>query len=401
MMTSLLAPRAGYEFLIDLPQPTRADREKAAAERDALVDGLAAACPDLPRDAVVAFADSRDLESQAQIVAADPDLTLPHSMPFVFGQRPWLAHIEELMTLFAPFLWHGTTANKDVRAMPVWRLVRAMLENPNCRAISSHLRHSHEWIGRLFESPAIAAKSHHIPFGIDFPSALRARIEAAQATRGDRQGCTFLFTNSWGQNDESFVLRGGMETVAAFGALVARRPECRLILRTAIPKMFGPGFEALVRGLPNVEIVDERLGFEAFIDLFLRADVFLVPSCGLHTVSILQAMACGAATIASDAPAVDEFLADGETGLAVRGRLGRTSWYDAHGFLNQTFEPMMKSYDADFARALADAMESLAADPARRLRLSRAGRAHVAANHAIGPWLDGFGRVLDSVRASL
>lgn len=401
MMTSLLAPRAGYEFLLDMPAPTDADRRAASVERDALVDELAVACPDLPRAAIAAFADSRDLESQAQIAAAAPDLTLPHSMPFVFGQRPWLAHIEELMTLFAPFLWHGTTANKDVRTMPVWRLVRAMLESPNCRAVSSHLRHSHEWIGRLFDSPTISAKSHYIPFGIDFPPALQARIDAAQETRTGRSGCTFLFTNSWGQQDESFVLRGGMETVAAFGALVARRPDCRLILRTAIPKLFGPGFEALVRGIPNVEIVDERLGFEDFIGLFLRADVFLIPSCGLHTVSILQAMACGAATIASDAPAVDEFLADGETGLAVRGRLGRTSWYDAHGFLNQTFEPMLKSYDTAFAASLAEAMDSLAGGPARRLRLSRAGRAHVATNHAIGPWVEGFGRVLDSVRAAL
>ncbi|MBI3505847.1 MAG: glycosyltransferase family 4 protein [Proteobacteria bacterium] len=401
MMTSLLAPRAGYEFLLDLPVPDAGHRATAAAERDALVAELVAALPGISREAIVQFAESRDLESQAQIAAAAPDLTLPHSMPFVYGQRPWISHIEELMTLFAPFLWHGKTANVDVRSMPVWHLVRAMLESDRCRAVSSHLRHSHEFIGKLFDSPKIQAKSHYIPFGVAFPPEIQARIDAAQAARETRGGCTFLFTNSWGQHDESFVLRGGMETLAAFGTLVARRPDCRLILRTQIPKLFGPDFEKFVRGIPNIEIVDTRLGFGEFIDLFLRADVFLIPSCGLHTVSLLQAMACGAATIASDAPAVDEFVTDGETGIAVKGRLGRTAWYDQWGFLNQTFEPMMKSYDAAFSENLHASMDELARDRVRRLALSRAGRAHVARHHAIGPWIDGFGQILDQVRAGL
>jgi hypothetical protein len=46
-------------------------------------------------------------------------------------------------------------------------------------------------------------------------------------------------------------------------------------------------------------------------------------------------------------------------------------------------------------------MSALAADRALRLRLSRAGRAHVARNHSIGPWVDGFGQLLDRVRAGL
>ncbi|MBI1244300.1 MAG: glycosyltransferase [Alphaproteobacteria bacterium] len=401
MMTSLLVPRAGYDFVLDLPKPTEEHFEIAKSERNALVDELALALPDLPRADVEKFADSRDLESQAQIVAAMPDLTVPHSMPFVFGQRPWLMPIEELLTLFAPFLWHGKTAGVDVRSTPVWRLVRAMLESDRCRAISSHLMHSHQFIGKLFDSEKIAAKSHYVPFGISFPPEIAARVEAAQATRAARTGCTFLFTNSWGQQDESFVLRGGMEALAAFGTLVARHPECKLILRSQIPKMFGPGFERFARSIPNVEIVDERLRYADLIGLFLRADVFLLPSCGLHTVSLLEAMACGAATISSDAPGISEFLTDGETGLVAAGRLGRTSWYDQWGFLNQTFEPLLRSYDSAFTEMLFNAMERLAVDRDLRARLSRAGKAHVARNHALGQWVEGFGELLDKVRGAL
>ncbi len=397
MMTSLLAPRHGYNFLLDLPPPGPQHFEIARGERDALVAELSASVPEVSIEDIRKFADSRDVESQAQIVAAEPDLTIPHSMPFVFGQRPWMVPIEELMTLFAPFLWHGKTAGVDVRGMPVWRLVRAMLESDQCRAISSHLVHSRKFIGTLFDSQKIADKCRYIPFGISFSPELGAAIEAAQTAREGRSGCTFLFTNSWGQQDESFVLRGGMETLGAFSGLVSRMPDCRLILRTQIPSMFGPDFEKFVRSIPNVEIVDKRLQYRELIDLFLRADVFLIPSCGLHTVSLLEAMACGAVTVASDAPGIDEFLQDGETGFAVKGRLGKTSWYDQWGFLNQTFEPLLREYDGVFTANLGAMMERLATNPVLRKRISRAGRAHVLGNHTLSAWVEGFGQLLDEV----
>ena len=402
MMTSLLAPRSGYEFLLDMPAPDAAARARAEAGLAGLSATLRAAVPMATDKEIAEFVASRDLNSQAEVEAADPDLVFPHSMPFVDLRRPWISHIEELLPLFAPFFWHGTSADRSVHRTPVWHLVRAMLEHPSCRALSSHLRHSVDWIGKLFESPAIAAKTRHIPFGFAFPPDVEAHVAAAQSARETRTSCTFLFTNSWFQAEPSFILRGGMEVLAAYGHLVRKRPDCRLILRTKLPtKIMGPGFDSFVRSIPNVEVIDGKLDYAAFVDLFLRADVFLLPSCGLHTVSLVEAMASGAAVIASDAPGVDEFLHDGETGIATKGRLGKLSWYDEYGFLRQTFEPLKKSFDADFAANLLAAMESLARDTARRRALSRAGYAHVRANHAMGPWVDGFGRMLDDVREGL
>jgi glycosyltransferase involved in cell wall biosynthesis len=163
----------------------------------------------------------------------------------------------------------------------------------------------------------------------------------------------------------------------------------------------GQNFDAFVRGMPNVEVIDGKLDYAAFVDLFLRADVFLLPSCGLHTVSLIEAMASGAAVIASDAPGVDEFVRDGETGIATKGRLGKLSWYDERGFLRQTFEPLKKNFDAAFAANLLAAMELLASDPSRRNAMSRKAFAHVRENHAMGPWTGGFGRMLDEVREGL
>ncbi|MFM7347700.1 MAG: glycosyltransferase family 4 protein [Tagaea sp.] len=401
MMTSLLAPRAGYEFLLDMPRPDGPARARAEAKLHALAAKLRLAAPGVSDADLAEFVKSREIDSQAEVEAADPDLVFPHSMPFVDLSRPWISHLEELLPLFAPFFWHGTSAERSAHGTPVWRLVKAMLEDPSCRALSSHLRHTVDWIGRLFESPTIAAKTRYIPFGHALPKDIEARVAGAQASRDGRRGCTFLFTNSWFQAEASFVLRGGMEILAAYGNLVRKRPDVRLILRSQLPvSIFGAGFGDFVRGLPNVEIVDGKLDYADFVDLFLRADAFLLPSCGLHTVSLIEAMATGTAVIASDAPAVDEFVTHGETGLAVEGRR-KLSWYDEHGFLRQTFEPLKKEFDAEFAARLESAMDRVAGDAQLRHRLGTAAYDHVRKNHAMGPWLDGFGRMLDEVHEGL
>jgi hypothetical protein len=104
--------------------------------------------------------------------------------------------------------------------------------------------------------------------------------------------------------------------------------------------------------------------------------------------------------IASDAPAIDEFVTDGATGLAVAGRR-KLSWYDEHGFLRQTFEPLKTSFDTEFAARLEAAMDRVAGDGAYRRKLGRAAFAHVRKNHAMAPWVGGFGRMLDDVREGL
>jgi hypothetical protein len=402
MMTSLLVPRAGYEFAIDMPKPDSGARSRAEAGLEHLASSIRRACPDIAEDALAEFVKSRDLETQSEVEAENPDLVFPHAMPFVDLRRPWIAHLEELLPLFAPFFWHGTSAGQSAYGTPVWHCVRAMLLDPSCRALSTHLRHTADWIGRLFDSDEIAAKTRFIPFGHALPPEMEARVAQTQESRPGRRGCTFLFTNSWFQGESSFVLRGGMEVLVAYGNLVKRRPECRLILRTKLPtSLFGEGFGDFVRGLPNVEVIEGKLDYSEFVDLFLRADAVLLPSCGLHTVSLIEAMATGTALIASDAPGVDEFATDGETAIAVKGRLGKLSWYDEHGLLRQTFEPLMKSLDVEFVERLESAMDEIAGNPAKRLAMGRAAYAHARANHAMAPWTDGFGRLLDDVRSGL
>jgi len=398
---SLIADYPGYRFDFTLSPADAAHLKQANTAADTLRRELRALTPAPSADLVEEFIVSRGLQTQAMMLAPC-DLHFLHTAPLTLGVKPWILHIEEMITLFAPFVWHGTSANVNIRELPAYRMVKHLLEAPACRAVFSHLRHSYEFLPVLFDSDALRAKVHHIPLGLEFSPAATRKIAGRQESRGRGNGTTFLFTNSWSQQEGSFILRGGADVLGAFIELVAKHPNSRLIILSSLPvSYYGEGFAEFARKLPNVHIVETRVSDDELVDLMLAADVFLVPSVGLHALSVLRAMYCGLAVVVSDAPGNDEYVRHDQTGVIVEGRRGKTAWYDEIGFLHQTFEPVFGKSLGAFAGNLFRAMELLVQDRDRRLRLGQAARAYALREHGIEPWRAGFVRLLDGIRPGL
>jgi len=398
---SLVADYPGYSFDFTLSPADAAHLKEADAAADALRRALRGQTPTPSIETVEEFIVSRGLQTQAMMLAPC-DLHFLHTAPLTLGIRPWILHVEELITMFAPFVWHGTSANVRIRDLPVFRMVKYLLESPGCRAVFSHLKHSHDYLPVLFDSPGLAAKAHHIPLGVEFSSAATKKIAERQGQRGEVPGTTFLFTNSWSQQEGSFILRGGSDVIGAFLELVAKYPACHLIILSTLPvSHYGEGFAEFVRKLPNIHLIEHRVSDDELVDLMMAADVFLIPSVGLHALSVLRAMYCGLAVVVSDAPGNEEFITDNENGVVVQGRRGKTAWYDETGFLHQTFEPVFATKLGDFAGNLYRAMEQLVTNPERRKRIGAAAREYVRQHHRIEEWRAGFRAILDQVRPTL
>lgn len=144
--------------------------------------------------------------------------------------------------------------------------------------------------------------------------------------------------------------KGIVELVEAVRALSPRLPQLRLLVvgwrDGGNPAVVSASFERGLAADPRIRFLGTR---EDVREILAATDIYALPSHREGTPrTVLEAMAMGKPVVSTDVPGCRQTVADGETGLLVpRGD----------------------------ARALASALERLAADPALRRRLGEAGRA--------------------------
>jgi glycosyltransferase involved in cell wall biosynthesis len=133
-----------------------------------------------------------------------------------------------------------------------------------------------------------------------------------------------------------FGAKGGDLLLAALGPLAGRELDLDLVTKADVPARPGVRVHALAPGDP------------ALIDLYQQADVFCLPTRGdAVPFSVIEAMATGAAVVASDIGAIPDLLADGRCGRLI---------------------------PSGNRRALFEAVTGLLADAPQRAALARAGR---------------------------
>ncbi len=391
---SLIADTPEFMFSAALHGPD------AATHR--VVDAAAAALREAVRPAglrgedVEAFIASRSPESQ-EMMSGPMDLLFLHTAPVTLGQTPWALHIESTLPMFEPFFGHFRTQHIDLDTDPTWHIVRHLITAPACRGILTHVKRTAEDLPVLFRDEALAAKIHYAPLGLEMPEEMRLAAEMAAARKDAKPAdddVVFLFTNSWHQDPDSFAKRGGIETIVAFLTLLMRRPNCRLILRTVLPEHLDPAVREVVRHHPRIEVHEAVVPDAALYDMLFRADVFLVPSMHLHTISILRAMAAGAVVVTTDAAAIDEFVTHGETGFVIPVWKDIAYWDDRSRGLIREADALQRQTNGTLAANLVLVMEHLVRDPDLRRRVRGEARRRVAAHHRLEPWRAAFHAML-------
>ena len=337
--------------------------------------------------AIARFLQTRHLQSQL-LLGDHRGLVFLTSMPFTFGQNPWLLEIEDPTTLFFPLIHNGHNAHLDVQASPYLPVVKTLLEDDACKAILTHVRSTAELVPTLFGSETIKRKVVYAPLGVPLP-----RRYQRHEPRPDGEPIDLLFINSWCQVPENFYVRGGLDVLEAFATLRERYPQLRLTMRTALPALDAHYHRLIERGW--VRVINRFVTAEEMAELHASSHVYLLPAARLHVVSLLQAMSYGLAVVASDGWGIPEYLDHERTGLIVPGRYGKTSWADREaGFLREDYEPTYTP-DPEVVQGLVEAVSRLVEDPALRARLGRAARAEVEAKYTREQWNRGMKAALD------
>jgi glycosyltransferase involved in cell wall biosynthesis len=336
--------------------------------------------------AVLNFLRTRHLTSQLQM--GKRDLVFLTSMPYTFGQSPWVLEIEDPTTLFYPLIQNGHTCGLDLRASPYFPIVKALLEHDSCKAILTHMRSTAELVATLFDSDTVRAKVLHAPLGVKLP----ARFQPHDP-RPATAPVNLLFINSWCQVPENFYVRGGLDVLEAFAVLKRKFPNLTLTIRTQLPALDDHYLRVLEQ--PGVRVISRFLSDDEMAELHASSDVFLLPAARVHIVSLLQAMSYGLAVVGSDGWGMEEYLEDGRNGLVVRGRYGVASWADREaGMLRENYEPMYTP-DAEVVRGIVDAVSRLVEGAELRRELGATARADVRDKYNATAWNAGMKAALD------
>jgi glycosyltransferase involved in cell wall biosynthesis len=384
LRTAVLAARVPFTFVLPRRGVTLASRVlvfKAFVRMAAML--LYRGCRPGP---VFRFLQTRHLQSQ--LLLGRKDLVFLTSMPYTFGQNPWVIEIEDPTTLFYPLVQNGHTSSWSLSDSPYFPVIKAVLEAGHCKAILTHMRSTAELIPALFQSEAISKKVLYAPLGVRLPERWQRHEQQAED-----EPINLLFINSWCQVPENFYVRGGLDVLEAFVILRERYPRLQLTMRTALPTLSEHYHRILEGG--RISVVNRYLSDAEMAELHATSHVFLLPAARVHIVSLLQAMSYGLAVVGSDGWGMEEYLENEQNGLVVRGRHGKSSWADPEaGMLRENYE-VMYTPDPEVVAGIVEAVSRLVEDQTLRRRLGRAARAKVRDEYNLEAWNRGLKMALD------
>jgi glycosyltransferase involved in cell wall biosynthesis len=336
---------------------------------------------------ILRFLSSRHLNSQL-LMGDRRGLVFLTSMPYTYGQNPWVIEIEDPTTLFFPMIQNGHTCGLQITDSPYFRIVKLLLEANHCKAILTHMKSTAELVATLFDSDKVRKKIVYAPLGVEAPSRWQRQLP-----QKDEEPIHLLFINSWCQAPTNFNLRGGLEILEAFDTLRIRYPQLRLTMRTKLPDLHDYYHRIIERNW--VRLIHRFTTAEEMADLHANSHIFLLPAARVHIVSLLQAMSYGLAVVASDGWGIDEYLENERNGLIVKGRYGKASWADTKaGLLREDYD-VMHIPNPQIVEGIIEAVSRLVEDQQLRARLGRAARADVETRFNMTNWNLGLKRAFD------
>jgi hypothetical protein len=338
---------------------------------------------------VLRFLRTRHYQSQV-LLGNYRGLVFLTSMPYTYGQNPWVIEIEDPTTLFYPMIQNGQTSTLQIARSPYFPIVKTVLESAQCKAVLTHMKSTAALVATLFGSATIRDKIIYAPLGARLPERWQRHQES--------EHINLVFINSWCQVPENFYVRGGLDLLEAFAILHERYPQLRLTIRTNLPPLDVYYHRILEAGWVRVI---HRFQSAAEMDALLaESHIFLLPAARVHIVSMLQAMSYGLAVVTSDGWGIEEYIEHDRNGLIVKGRYGKTSWADEQaGMLREDYQATYTP-DPEVVQGIVEAVSRLVEEPGLRQRLGRAARQDVQTTFTLERWNQGLKEALDRASAT-
>tara|TARA_R110000824_G_scaffold51990_4_gene144543 strand:- start:3377 stop:4474 length:1098 start_codon:yes stop_codon:yes gene_type:complete len=239
------------------------------------------------------------------------NFSLPLSVVPTYYKQLIVPHcivIEDYITLFFPHIHNGSNFNFNPQTFAHMPAYKEAFEDENFRGVVCHMHQTLESINKMFDySEKIEKKLFYLPL------AYESKIEKIKPT--DPNKIVLTFTNSFGGQKNNFPLRGGLECLMVYKDLY-ESGNTNLFLNLVGPVNVDDELLEWFKNCENVSIHGpntvihgrEMLTDDVIHNILLDTDIFLIPACRIHSMSVVRALCYGNVVIGSNGWGFNEFL---------------------------------------------------------------------------------------------
>jgi hypothetical protein len=257
---------------------------------------------------------------------------------YKYLEMPHCIVIEDYVTLFFPHIHNGSNYNFDYNNFSYFTDYKNVFERDNFKGIICHMKQTLESLSVMFKSEKINKKLFYLPL------AYENNITEIKKTNKDK--IVLTFTNSFGGQKNNFPLRGGVECIMVYKNLF-EEGHTNLYLNLIGEINLDNELYHWISNCPNVVIHKpnmvhhsrEMISDDIIHNTLLDTDIFLIPACRIHSMSVVRSLCYGNIVLGSDGWGFDEFL---EPEYCCSGQQ-YSSFIDSDGLLKENYSLMLKT----------------------------------------------------------
>lgn len=219
-----------------------------------------------------------------------------HTSPIASGIFPWSIFVENVFTLFHPFLIQSKMQDIDLRNKFFYYLIKKHLEHDNCKEILVNYKQTKVDISEIFRSEIINKKIKFFKQGTKSILKYNKREFFIKKNKFFKRKVKFLFVNSFNGQDINFFCRGGEYAINTFIELNKKYSNIELTIRSPLPKYL----KNKVGNYNNVNVIDKWISKEDYVKLYKNSHFLFSAGIGGYTETNLHCLMNGVILIGPD-----------------------------------------------------------------------------------------------------